>query len=133
MVLFAAVHAYWALGGTAGLPAGLSLAGNTTLFVIDVVAIPLCLAGAWLALALARPWGRRLPRRVVLAAAWAVSALLVVHAVPAVVDGILLVTGLRSAELSTSERFSLFLYEPYWLFGGILFGLATWSFQRETA
>ena len=59
---FAVVHLYWGLGGAAGLPPGRSVADNTALLVIDLVAIPLCLAAAALALALVRPWGGRFPR-----------------------------------------------------------------------
>src|SRR5688572_21278282 len=89
-LVFAAVHLYWGLGGTAGLPPGLSLFENTALFVIDLVAIPLCVAGGLLALALVQPWGRRLPRRLLLAAAWGTAALCAVHAVPTVVDAVVL-------------------------------------------
>ena len=127
MVLFAAVHLYWAAGGTLGLPPGLSVTDSTPLLVIDLVAVPLCVAGALLALALVRPWGRRLRRRWLLAASWATATLLVVHALPALVDGTLLVLGARSRPLTAQDRFSLFLYEPYWLLGGILFGVAAWS------
>ena len=58
---FAAVHLYWAIGGTVGLPPGMSVGMNAALFVIDVVAVPLCVVGSLLALSLARPWGRRSP------------------------------------------------------------------------
>jgi hypothetical protein len=72
----------WALGGTAGLdtvggaieelgrsrdPAGVAL---------GIGAGVLKLAGALLALALVRPWGRVLPCRLLLGAAWAASAVL---------------------------------------------------------
>src|SRR5690348_3911304 len=46
MLLFAAVHTYWGFGGTALLPSGVSVLDSTALFVIDLLAIPLCLAGA---------------------------------------------------------------------------------------
>ena len=52
MILFAAFHAYWALGGTYGLPPGESLVDNKPLFIIDLIAIPMNLGGAALALAL---------------------------------------------------------------------------------
>jgi hypothetical protein len=130
MVLFAAVHLYWAAGGTLGLPPGLSLPEHTPLLVIDLLAVPLCTVGALLALALIRPWGRRLRHWWLLAASWATAALLVVHALPAVVEWVLLASGARPRPLSAQDRFSLFAYEPYWLLGGILFGVAAWSYQR---
>ena len=60
---FAAVHLYRALGGTVGLPPGFTVAMKPALFVIDVLAVPLCVVGALLTLSLVRPWGRLLPRR----------------------------------------------------------------------
>ena len=41
----------------------------------------------------------------------------------------LLPLGMLDGELSDEERFSLFLYEPFWLLGGILFALATWEYR----
>ena len=46
MVLFAAVHVYWGFGGTGLLPEGVSVLESSSLFVVDLIAIPLCLAGA---------------------------------------------------------------------------------------
>ncbi len=127
---FAAVHLYWGLGGSSGLPPGRSVSDNTALFVINLVAIPLCLIGALLALALVQPWGRRLPRRWLLVASWSTCALFIVHSLPAIAQGALLVLGPHDDALSAEERFSLFLYEPYWFAGGVLFGLAALNFQR---
>ena len=110
-LVFAAVHLYWALGGTVGLPNGMSVGMNPALFVIDVLAVPLSVVGALLALSLVRPWGRLLPRRLLLASASAVCALLIVHSAPTLVEGGLVVTGLRDAKLSVLERWSLFEIE----------------------
>lgn len=131
MVLFGAVHVYWALGGTAGLPAGFSVRDSVAFLVVDLVAVPLCGLGAVLALALVRPFGRRVRRWMLLAAAWATTALLTLHALPAMVVLLGLAVGVLDAELDERDRLSLFLYEPYWLLGGILFGLATVSGQRS--
>lgn len=131
-IAFAAVHLYWGLGGSAGLPPGRSVSDNAALFVINLVAIPLCLIGALLALALLQPWGRRLPRRWLLAAGWSTSALFIVHTLPAIAKGVLIVLGIHADALSAEERFSLFLYEPYWFAGGVLFGLAALNLQRGT-
>lgn len=126
-LLFAGIHVYWLAGGTAGLPGGRSIHGNTPLLVIDVIAIPLCLAAAGLALALTRTWSPRY-RRILLWLAAATSALLVVHAVPVVPDWIMLAAGHASvAGLDPMVRFSTLLYEPFFLAGGLLFGLATYQ------
>lgn len=131
-LVFAVVHLYWGLGGTVGLPPGLSVYDNTALFVIDLLAIPLCVLGALLALALVQPWGGRLPRWMLLSAAWGASALFVAHALPAVVDAVVIALGQRTERLTPVDRYSLFLYEPYWLLGGILFGVTAWHYTRGT-
>ncbi len=131
-IAFAAVHLYWALGGTMGLPPGWSLRSNTPLLVIAVIAIPLCLGAAALALALVRPWGRRFPRWLLLSATWGVAALFVIHAAPALPDYVGLVLGRRAGALTPPDRFDLFLYEPWFLVGGIVFGLAAWGYQRRS-
>jgi hypothetical protein len=77
---FAVVHLYWALGGAVGLPPGMSVGMNRALFVIDIVAVPLCVAG----------------------------------------------------DLSLLERWSLFVYEPWFFTGGVLYGAAAWSYGRRS-
>ena len=132
-LVFAVVHLYWALGGTVGLPNGMSVDMNPALFVIDVLAVPLSVVGALLALSLVRPWGRLLPRRLLLAGAWAVCALLIVHSAPTLVESGLVVTGLRDAEPSALERWSLFVYEPWFFVGGVLYGAAAWGHGRRSS
>jgi hypothetical protein len=129
---FAAVHLYWAIGGTALLPPGMSVGMNPALFVIDVVAIPLCVAGSLLALALARPWGRAFPRRLLLACGWGTCTLLIVHLAPTLIEGGLVAAGLLDVELSMLERWSLFVYEPWFFAGGLLYGLSAWRYGRRS-
>lgn len=129
MLVFAAVHVYWGFGGTALLPDGASVLDSPAMFVIDLVAIPLCLAGAALA-RLLRP--DQHPRRL-LAHRWLIwpgsvgSAVMLAHGVTglAVVGLPWLVTG----EVVGEERWSL-LYEPYWLLGGLLLAAAARSYRR---
>jgi Protein of unknown function (DUF3995) len=125
-VVFGLVHAYWAMGGTWALPDEMDVRDNLALFVIDLVAVPLCAAAAWLALALGgyvRPWPTR---RLVTWAGWATAGLLVAHAAPAIVEWGRLLAGARGTEMSDVEWFSLAVYEPWFLTGGILFALVTW-------
>jgi hypothetical protein len=131
-LLFAAIHAYWALGGSLGLVPGLSMARGSVLFVIDLVAIPLCIGGAAFALTLVLSWGRSFPRRVLLIVAWCGCAFLVVHAAPTLLQGGLIGAGVLKNTLSPLERWDLMVYEPFWLLGGILFGIAAWFYQRES-
>ena len=128
---FAVVHLYWALGGTVGLPPGMSVGMNPALFVIDVIAVPLCVAGALLALSLVRPWGHLFPRRLLLVCAWAACALLILHSAPTLLEGGLVVAGLRDGDLSLLERWSLFVYEPWFFIGGVLYGAAAWGYGRR--
>lgn len=127
MVFFAIVHVYWALGGTLGMPPGRSVFDTSLLLFANLVAIPLSVVGALLALALVRPWGRRFEVRKLLAVSWAAAAFMVLHAVTAI--GVLFEVGAEG--LTTDQRYILLLYEPYWLVGGILLALAAWHFQRN--
>lgn len=130
---FAVVHLYWALGGTVGLPSGLTVSMNPALFAIDVLAVPLCVVGALLALSLIRPWGRLFPRRLLLACAWTVCALLIFHSVPTLIGDGLVIAGLRTGDLSVLERWSLFAYEPWFFTGGVLYGAAARGYGRRSS
>ncbi|MFD7257558.1 DUF3995 domain-containing protein [Streptomyces sp. NPDC059874] len=132
MVVFAGFHAYWALGGTYGLPPGESLVDNTPLFIIDLIAIPMNLGGAALALALVQRWGLFFPRRLVLCGAWGCALLMVFHALPAMVDLAIFLAGRREGPLEGMDRFSVLIYEPYWMLGGLLFTVLAVAFQRRT-
>ncbi len=39
--------------------------------------------------------------------------------------------GVEDGKLTDEDRFSLFLYEPFWLLGGIVFGVAAWEHRRS--
>ena len=135
---FAAVSAYWALGGEVG----------SKTIAADVAAVPLAndpavvwgtagakiLAGL-LALALVQPWGRRLPRGVLLAAAWTAGALLTLYGAANAVDHGRMVAGARSTPEVLGERaarWHLLLWDPVWLLGGVLFLVAAWYYQRRS-
>ncbi|WP_019819321.1 DUF3995 domain-containing protein [Saccharomonospora saliphila] len=130
MVVFAGVHVYWAAGGTFAMPAGFSIEDNTALLVIDIIAVPLCLAGAALALALVRPEGRRRPRTVT--ALTALTGLFsIVHAAGTIVADIGMLLGVVEVPDTEAERISAFVFEPWWLLGGVLFVLAAWTFHTD--
>ncbi|GAA2814278.1 hypothetical protein GCM10010441_43770 [Kitasatospora paracochleata] len=124
-VAFSLVHVYWLLGGRTGLPEGRTIWGNTPLLVIDVLAIPGCAVAAALALALVRPWGARVPRRLLTVGLRGTAVLLLAHSTPSVPDWLALAAGSRTADdLDAMARFATFLYEPFFLAGGVLFTLA---------
>jgi hypothetical protein len=132
MLVFAVVHVYWGLGGTAMLPSDFRVTDDTAMTVIAWAAVPLCLAGAAVAFALARPGVLPLPRRLLLAVSWGTAALLFVHALPAIVELVAMAAGLMPREMTERDRFVYFVYEPFWLAGSLLFGAATWRFGQRT-
>lgn len=98
MLVFATLSFYWALGGTAGLntvsPALQEITRQpwfvTVLWLTGILKIGVGL------LALVRPWGRRIPRWLLLIAAWGTGALLLVHGGDFVIQSALTKTGLIS-------------------------------------
>lgn len=109
--LFGLIHIYWAAGGTLGFE-GRTM--SEVLFIINLIAIVLCIIAAFTALALVQAWGRRFPSWLLLTLAW----------------GACVVLGLRGSvgiiqSLLESESLSLLLIivEPFFLLGGILYGL----------
>ena len=133
---FAVPSLYWAAGGMAGFGTlggrieELARERDTALVAATWVAFVLKVAGGFLALALVRPWGRRLPPRLLLRTAWAGAALLVVYGTSQTVTVALLATEVvdDTQDLSSGAlRWRLFLWEPWFLVWGVLLGLAAWS------
>jgi hypothetical protein len=140
-LLYAVPSFYWALGGTAGLdtvggaieelgrsrdPAGVAL---------GIGAGVLKVAGALLALALVRPWGRPIPRRLLLGAAWAASTVLTVYGGLLVAVGALVLTGLVSPSGPvdrTALRWHVLLWDLWFLVWGLVLGVAAWHYGRES-
>jgi hypothetical protein len=105
----------------------------------------LILVGAILtALALARPWGRVLPRWMLLGIAWVGCAIGVLHWLIWTIKGLLRVTGVTPLQpepdipwdqlVAYSHRYdavNLSVNEPWFLVVGILFGLAAVHFRRR--
>lgn len=46
-------------------------------------------------------------------------------------SSVLRALGVEDGKLTDEDRFSLFLYEPFWLLGGIVFGVAAWEHRRS--
>jgi Protein of unknown function (DUF3995) len=138
-LLFAAMSFYWALGGTLGLDTlGNELEREArarepeTLALVWVTGL-LKVAGAALALALVRPWGRRLPRRLLLFAAWAAGLGLLAYALANFVQHGLMEAGAvdtPEALGSYAVTWHLALWDPFWLLGGLLFTAAARRYGR---
>ena len=136
---FAAVSLYWALGGTAGLDTlggqieELARAGDPGLRMAVWVSVVLKVLGGMLALALVRPWGRTVPRWILLAAAWGGSALLVLYGTIQMISLALVEFGVITVVEPVDRdalRWRLMLWEPWFLVWGLLLGVAAWQCTR---
>ncbi|MEV6243614.1 DUF3995 domain-containing protein [Lentzea sp. NPDC051838] len=120
--LFAALHVYWALGGSAGLAesAGAGLAAQRPAwFVLGGLwgVAALLLVGAWFCLDLTRRWRRLLT--LLGGAALLLRGLAVEIA--------LLTTDLPQQVGERQTRWSLWLWNPWFVLGGVLVLAAYWS------
>ncbi|MCW7944046.1 hypothetical protein AAW14_18850 [Streptomyces hygroscopicus] len=134
-VLFAGLHYYWAVGGQRWLnvSAGERLAAERPAwFVITGLwgVGTLCLVGALLGLLLTRPRPHRHLRRIMRWLGWGVCGLLLVRGLTIEV---LLLTDVThmDADVSASQRaWTLALWNPWFIAGGLAFGLAAHHFGR---
>jgi hypothetical protein len=135
--LFAVPSFVWATGVKAGsktIAADIEEAGIADPLLLVVTGVLKVLAGL-VALALVRPWGRVVPRRLLLVAAWGAAAIFCLYAAVNFVDHGLMESGARSipdALGADALRWHLLLWDPWWLLGGILFAAAAWQFGRGT-
>lgn len=138
--LYAVVSFYWALGGTAGIDTlggeleQLARDGDPLVLWLAGAAGVLKVAGAALALALVRPWGRVVPRRLLLVAAWAGSVVLVLYGGLNVVGGALVLAG--TVDVSgpldrTALWWHVLVWDLWFLVWGLLLGLAAWRYGRR--
>jgi Protein of unknown function (DUF3995) len=140
-LLFAAMSFFWALGGTLGLDTlGNEIEREARAREPDAIALVwvtglLKVVGAGLALALVMPWGRRLPRRLLLPAAWAVGLLLIAYALANFVQhGLMKAGAIDTPEAlgSSAATWHLVFWDPFWLLGGVLFTAAAWQYGRAS-
>ncbi len=136
---FAAVSLVWATGSTLGLDTlggaveRLGRARDPALLAANGVALVLKVAGGVLGLALVQPWGRRLPRRPLLALGWAGAAVLVVYGLLQVTSLVLVAAHAVVPDEALSARalrWRLLLWEPWFLVWGLLLAGATLRHRR---
>jgi hypothetical protein len=140
--IFAAVSFYWASGGTVGVstigPALTKpvLAGDPTWIALLWATGLLKVLVGLLALALVQPWGGRLPRRLLLIAAWGACAVMALYegAASWIQHGLMAagVIDVPSGLGITALRWHLLLWDPWWLAGGLLLGIAAWGYAGRT-
>lgn len=140
---FAAVSFYWAAGGTLGLstlgvrieqlarardPLAVWIGG----WVVGVLKV----IGGLIALALVQPWGRWVPRRLLRWFVWGAGIGMILYGAASFVQHGLMITGainLPAGLGRTGARGHLFLWDPWWTLGGVLFVLSAWWTSRQPA
>lgn len=137
---YAAVSFYWGLGGTALLDTvggeieRLTRSGGAAAFALAWGAGVVKVLGGVLALALVRPWGRRVPRQLLLVLAWAGAAVLILYGGTLVVAAALVEADVLDAPASADHRalrWHLWLWDMWFLVWGVLLALAAWQFSRH--
>jgi hypothetical protein len=136
---FAGVSLYWALGGMAAVdtlgPEIERLARERDPLVVAAawVSVALKVGGGLLALALVRPWGRRLPRRALMLTARLSAVVLITYGGVQTVSVGLLLTGAITPTNhpgSTVLWWRVLVWEPWFLVWGLLLLLATRDRRR---
>ncbi|GAA4625575.1 hypothetical protein GCM10023196_030280 [Actinoallomurus vinaceus] len=112
----------------------LFVASHWILFTAAVV-------GILLALATVRPWGNRLPRRLIAFTTWALGVFMVIRSIGPVGFGFLgdalILTGLRPPPARYAEltrhlaHWDLMLWSPFFLTWGVLWIATAWHFTRR--
>ena len=125
--VFAVFHCLWAAGWYVGLDPVQARAAfaRPTFLAYDLVVALMCIIAVPLSLALAMPWGRQVPRRLLLWLAWAGTTLLMLRAVASL--------GQAGYELITG-RFTLDrmgVWEPWFWVGAGLFASNLWLYRRQ--
>ncbi len=126
-LIFAVFHFVWAAGWYIGLDPVQAQAAFAVPWKLayDLVAGAMCVVAVPVALALALPWGRRVPRRLLHSLAWIGTGLLVLRAVASLIQvGYYLATGQFTFQ-------ALGIWEPWFYVGAALFTLNLWWYWRE--
>lgn len=139
---YALVSLYWAAGGRAllstvgGYAEQLADQGGALPVIVALVAVLAKVAGGLLALTLVRPWGRVIPRRLLLAGAATVSLLLVAYGGISVLTGALALSGVIHPAGRVDRaalEWHVGLWDMWFLIWGILLALAVASRRRRAS
>src|SRR5215831_7842697 len=139
---YALVSLYWAVGGhglvstVGGYVEQFARRGGPVPVLVALAATALKVAGGLLALALARPWGRVVPRRWLLLGSAGASVLLVAYGGLNVLAGALVLAGVIHPAGGVDRaalRWHAGVWDLWFLVWGILLALATIGYRRRTA
>lgn len=131
-VIFAVPSFYWATGGTVGMvtiardPDAIPLINDP--FVVFATGLLKVLGGV-LALALGQLWGSRWRRWLRLVAGVAGGFFVCYGAALLIQHGLMLTGVIDTPDTlgTTAARWHFWLWDPWWILGGVLFALAAWS------
>ena len=140
-LLSALLSFYWAAGGTIGLDTvggaieELARARDPAGVALGLGAGVVKVAGGVLALALVRPWGRRVPRRLLAGVAWAASGVLALYGGLLVAVGALVLAGVigpAGPVDRTALRWHVLVWDLWFVVWGLLLGVAAWHYGRQS-
>lgn len=132
---------YWALGGSGGLrqaplpPRSIQAALDREPLAVagHWISVSLALVGIGAAIATVHPWGRKVPRWLLIGPLCTLSALMILRAVlQAIGDVQRLVHRGVSAPAAYTAGWDLALWSPYFLLWGALWGALVLRFARRT-
>jgi hypothetical protein len=125
--IFGVLHFVWAAGWYVGLDPVQTQAAFAVPWKLayNLVAGVMCIIATPVALALAMPWGRLVPRRVLHSLVWVGTGLLVLRAVASLVQ-IAYFIATRQFDLN-----DLGLWEPWFYLGASLFAINLWLYWRS--
>ncbi|MFR9673721.1 DUF3995 domain-containing protein [Streptomyces sp. TR06-5] len=145
---FTALHVYWAVGGTWGLPL-LALHNAEAVRTVNWAVSALMLIGAFVVLGLNRPVARKVPSWMLLVPIWAGTVVCVSHALYGFVTKGLYLSGQQNAvdfpvvpgvdpataaeKNHLSALHDLLVFEPAFLIQGVLLALAGLQFLTTAA
>lgn len=129
-LVFAAISVYWLLGGTVGIPTlanaiqEAAAEDDRGFRITTWVTVGLKVLGGLLALATIQPWGRMIPRQLLLTLLMGAGVLLTLYGAAGFVEKALMVAGVIDTPDAMGEgpaRWYLAVWEPWWILGGVLF------------
>ena len=144
-LVYTAIHVYWAVGGTWGLPPA-ALANRSAVQAANWFVSAIMVFGAFFVLALNHAISRRVPAWIVLVPIWIGAVVCVSHSIFGFVTKALYLSGVHGAvDFPTVRGVSpataaeknhlavvqdLVVFEPCFLVLGVLLALAAWQFIR---
>ncbi len=143
VLVFVAWHVVWYVTGLPFPHHHWSGSARILMWGVDAIGWVIWAVGIVLPVALARPWGRRVPRWMLLWAAWIGCGLLGARGIAGVVDDVVRAIGfsrgltgmtiaqvMSTAHPSAWQSFAEAATDVLFIAGGLVFGLAALTYQR---